>query len=712
MRGAKVVCLLVKGAHTVCLMRRLVHLLVLCVSMALHAALPAQAELVSRETMAALIVPPYALGEKVGEEVYELMRTGGVEPELAGYALQTEPIAALPGFSGAPINIMAMVDLEGKFIDVKLLDHNEPIFVSGLGQQAFQDFFEQYAGHSIATPMVVGVPYGDGAATSSLVYLDGVTKATASIRIAHESLLAATLKVVKEKLQGVSVEPPPRPDPSIDEALTWDDLVATGIAKNIRVTNAELQTKFAGTLWEDDDPEAADDPDGLYLDLWIVAVGPHSIARAALAPDTYEELQRFMVIADNDEPILMIEAGRHGLVSPDFIRNTAPDWVSATQSGLPVALRDADLFVEVAEGAPEGVAMILRTDRRLGFDPTAEWTVEVLAKREHGVFMPQVGTTTLTGTYAAPERFYMRPEKIEQAPPWVDALRNRQTDLIILAVFLTLLTGVMALGMNRLAGLSWFTPARLAVLAFMTVFIGWWGQGQLSIVTPLAVMQTAQAGGSFDFLLYDPFSLLIWAVVILSFIAWGRGFFCGWLCPFGALQEFASWLGRLFRIPQVEPSPAWDARLKYLKYVVLAAMFAIVAVAPAQVDAVAEVEPFKTAITVWFVREWEYVAYAVFWLILSMTLFKGFCRYVCPLGALMALGGLLRGRGWIARRAECGSPCQLCRVKCAYGAIRQSGEIQYSECFQCLDCVTIHDDPKQCVPLVLAAKGRALRKAA
>ena len=320
--------------------------------MALHAALPAQAELVSRETMAALIVPPYALGEKVGEEVYELMRTGGVEPELAGYALQTEPIAALPGFSGAPINIMAMVDLEGKFIDVKLLDHNEPIFVSGLGQQAFQDFFEQYAGHSIATPMVVGVPYGDGAATSSLVYLDGVTKATASIRIAHESLLAATLKVVKEKLQGVSVEPPPRPDPSVYEALAWDDLVAAGIAKNIRVTNAELQAEFEGTLWEDDDREAADDPDGLYLDLWIVAVGPHSIARAALAPDTYEDLQRFMVIADNDEPILMIEAGRHGLVSPEFIRNTAPDWVSATQGGLPVALRDADLIVDLAEGVP------------------------------------------------------------------------------------------------------------------------------------------------------------------------------------------------------------------------------------------------------------------------------------------------------------------------------------------------------------------------
>ncbi|MGB7240656.1 MAG: 4Fe-4S binding protein, partial [Sulfitobacter sp.] len=80
--------------------------------------------------------------------------------------------------------------------------------------------------------------------------------------------------------------------------------------------------------------------------------------------------------------------------------------------------------------------------------------------------------------------------------------------------------------------------------------------------------------------------------------------------------------------------------------------------------------------------------------------------------AVMAIGGLLRGRKWIERRAECGSPCQLCKVKCSYGAIKKTGEVQYSECFQCLDCVTIYDDEKQCVPLILAAKGRKIRMAA
>ena len=67
----------------------------------------------------------------------------------------------------------------------------------------------------------------------------------------------------------------------------------------------------------------------------------------------------------------------------------------------------------------------------------------------------------------------------------------------------------------------------------------------------------------------------------------------------------------------------------------------------------------------------------------------------------MAVGGLLRLRRWIPRRTDCGSPCQACKVRCHYNAIEKDGRIAYSECFQCLECVSIHDDPKQCVPLIL-----------
>lgn len=43
-------------------------------------------------------------------------------------------------------------------------------------------------------------------------------------------------------------------------------------------------------------------------------------------------------------------------------------------------------------------------------------------------------------------------------------------------------------------------------------------------------------------------------------------------------------------------------------------------------------------------------------------------------------------------------------MKCNYGAIRKTGTVQYDECFQCLDCVKIHDDAGQCVPLILKAR--------
>lgn len=672
------------------------------------------AEPLPRAALEPYIAPPMSLGEALNDQgVWELLNSGGAQ---AGYVFETEPMAPLPGFSGAAINMLVVLDLDGRFLDVQLISHNEPIFVSGLPEKLFYDFFKQYRGHSISETLVVGSPYGGGSEGSALVYLDGVTKGTASVRIAHESILAATLKVAREKMNGISTGPPAFPNPDHVEALTWEQLVAQGIVTRKQVSNREVEAAFAGTLWEGDDPQAIEDPEGRFLDLWVVDLGPPSIAATVLSKSGFDELQDFMSIATTDEPILVIDTARHGLVTDDFVRNTSPDLIRAQQGGYPIALRDSDVFVDLNAALPDalhdGTALILRTDRRLGFDPTAEWTLHIKALRAHGSFQPEIGSVDLTTTYAAPERFFTRIEPIKPAPPWVDALRNRQGDLIVLGVFLAGLLALLGLRLNRLAGHRHFTAIRLSILMFVIGFIGWWGQGQLSIATPLAVARTALEGGSYGFLLYDPFSLVVWGVTILGFVLWGRGLFCGWLCPFGALQEFAHHIGRLLRLPRIEPSAEWDDRLKWLKYVVLAVLIVLLLTAPARLDKAIEVEPFKTAITTFFIREWYYVAYAVGLLLSSMVLFKGFCRYVCPLGAVMAIGGLLRGRKWIDRREACGSPCQLCKVKCAYGAIKPTGEIQYSECFQCLDCVTIHDDAAQCVPLILAAKGRKLKMAA
>ena len=89
-----------------------------------------------------------------------------------------------------------------------------------------------------------------------------------------------------------------------------------------------------------------------------------------------------------------------------------------------------------------------------------------------------------------------------------------------------------------------------------------------------------------------------------------------------------------------------------------------------------EVEPFKTSITVAFDRSWPFVAYAATLLLAGAFYYKLFCRFICPLGGAMSLGGKLRLVDWLARRKECGQPCQRCKAECKYDAIEPSGGIR------------------------------------
>jgi transcriptional regulator of nitric oxide reductase/ferredoxin len=685
-----------------------VFLLLAFTSLCLLLSAPTQAALLDRDALAAKVEPPYELGSKLNDNgVWSIQDRTGV---AAGYIFETEPLAPLPGFSGAAINVLVTLDRDGRFLKAELIEHNEPIFVSGLGQAPFHEFMRQYRGLSIFDSITVGVPYGEGDQDGSgQVYLDGVTKATASVRIAHESILAASLAVAREQMQGLAGGPAPSPKRGDDgPTLDWNALVEQGIATRRTITNAELQAAFDDTLWEDDDEQALADPDGDYLDLWVIDIGPDAIARAVLDEDTLDERDALLSVAEHDEPLLLLANGRHGLVSDEFVRNTSPDLLLAEQGGLPVALRDADVDVGTAAGVPDFEhRMMLRTDRRLGFDPTRDWDLVIRAIRRHGSFMPEVGVREFRTTQSTPADFFDVPTIAVPRPVWIETALARRVDLAILGSFLILLTGTLLFRQRWLAVAQRLRPYRLGILAFTLIFIGWWGQGQLSIVTVIGTLRAAVEGTGFLFLLYDPFSLLVWAAAIIGFVLWGRGLFCGWLCPYGALQEFADRLGRLLGIKRRRMPERADRKLKLIKYVLLAVLIVSGFVAPVLNDTLVEVEPFKTAITVGFMREWWFAAYALGWLVLGMLWFKPFCRYVCPLGAFMALGGVLRLRRWIPRRDECGSPCQLCKVQCQYDAIKKEGEIAYSECFQCLDCVSIHDDSKQCVPLILETRREA-----
>ena len=93
-----------------------------------------------------------------------------------------------------------------------------------------------------------------------------------------------------------------------------------------------------------------------------------------------------------------------------------------------------------------------------------------------------------------------------------------------------------------------------------------------------------------------------------------------------------------------------------------------------------EVEPFKTSITLKFFREFHYVLYAITLLFISIFISRFYCRYICPLGAALALGGKLRLFSILLRRKECGNPCHLCEKSCPTQAIKNNGKIDMNEC--------------------------------
>jgi len=185
--------------------------------------------------------------------------------------------------------------------------------------------------------------------------------------------------------------------------------------------------------------------------------------------------------------------------------------------------------------------------------------------------------------------------------------------------------------------------------------------------------------------------------------------FCGWLCPFGALQELLGEIAKALRIPQWSPSVALERRLWWGKYISAAVVLILVVTAIDPAGASLEVEPFKTAITTKFTRAWPYVVYAGALLAIGLFSERAYCRFLCPLGGVLATLDRFHLLNRLKRRPECGSPCRLCERACPVRAIVPSGKIVTSECFQCLDCQVEYFDDKRCPPLVRAVKLRSER---
>jgi NosR/NirI family nitrous oxide reductase transcriptional regulator len=665
----------------------------------------ASAGTLDRVALEQIFPPPFIVGEREEKPpLWPIFKHDMTSDVLVAYVFESVDLAPVPGFSGTPPNLLVALKPDGSFLAVRVLSQHEPVFVGGLGTEPLDRFVDQYARLSLKRSWRVDSAAKARNSGGGPDAIDGVAKATASVRIINESITAAALKVARAKLGYATGADPAlqiRPRLGAFTAKNWVELGASGLVSHFLVLNAEVETAFRGSIVEGLDQDGLANPDTPFIDIYFGALELPVVGRNLLGDKVFDKLTEKLAGA---HAIFVLSVGRWNPFDEPFVRGSVPERIFLDQDGLSFEIRDLDLEDEpVLAGIPAGTFKSLKIFEQAGFDPSRSWSLGARVTRSKGQVFPERIIRTFQASYSPPAGLF---DRREPAPSnaLTAILASRATDLAIIGAALAVLA--LALWRQHLltSDVRRLTVFRMVFLTITLCFIGFYAQAQLSIVSVIGIVKATASDHDFTFLLYDPASLLVWSFSLVAALTWGRGTFCGWVCPFGALQELARLPRDLLGYPEFHLPARVDRPLRLLKYGVLVGVLATALVRPDLAERVAEVEPFKTAITLGFARSWPFVAYALGLIVLNLFVHKAFCRYLCPLGAAFAILGRLRRFDWIARRAECGTACQRCRMKCKYGAIERTGQIDYDECFQCLDCVALYENPRKCFALVRAAE--------
>jgi len=483
----------------------------------------------------------------------------------------------------------------------------------------------------------------------------------------------------------------------------------------LNLTRGQVDAAFKGTEAEGVDTAAPDQVDDTFIELYTADLNPPTIGRALLGDIQYRVLMQDL--KPGEQAIAVLGRGLYSYKGSGYVRGGIFDRVQLRQFGNVISFRDMDhqrLSDVFAKGMPEFNEMsVFIVRKQAGFDPGSPWSLELLVRRQTGPVSGMFSSFELS--YQLPEQYLERPAPsaeelaaIEEAnrPMWLTIWYQKHFQVGVLATALLLLTAILFLQdkfTRRPHFLHWL---RRGYLIFTVVFLGWYALGQLSVVNVLTFVHALFEHFRWELFLTDPLIFMLWVFTAASILLWGRGVFCGWLCPFGALQELINEAARKLKIPQYELPFAVHERLWAIKYIILLLLFGISLESMSTAELFAEVEPFKTAITLRFDRQWWFVLYAVALLVINIFTRKVYCRYICPLGAALAIPTKLRLFDWLKRRKECGNPCQLCAKECEIQAIHPDGRINANECHYCLDCQMTYHNEHKCPPLINKRKKR------
>jgi polyferredoxin/formate hydrogenlyase subunit 6/NADH:ubiquinone oxidoreductase subunit I len=279
-----------------------------------------------------------------------------------------------------------------------------------------------------------------------------------------------------------------------------------------------------------------------------------------------------------------------------------------------------------------------------------------------------------------------------------------------------------------LSQVTFFALFMLAIWSTWTSRIGGYPVSRLLEMDPLVMLSTVLATG-------HVYKLLGWGLLIVALtFLFGRAF-CNWICPYGALHQFVGWL---FDVRPTSQRIAHNRYhpLQYLKYVILIVFLVMASMGALQIGLLDPIVIMYRGVSTFFAPASDMAVAQLgnmvegagagaslvdalkfapgvesrifvgsFWIALIFLVFlalnlwkpRFFCRFVCPLGALLgviARGSLFR----INRMVDRCTDCNLCLTRCE-GAADPHSKVRVAECFSCMNC--IDDCPENAIEFTL-----------
>ncbi len=654
------------------------------------------------------------------------------------------------GYSGKPIHVLVALDNAGTVVGLRIAEHSEPILMVGVPEERIIESLNSYVGFNPLRARAAGggPPRADivsGATVTVLIIGDSVVRS--SSRVARMLQLggpgpAAAGAAGAAGTAGSAAAPAGAAgapgaagaagaaqsgrvvDPEAGNVTSWETLREQGAVAHLRVTVGEVNQAFV----DSGDAIAArltqtGAPDDVFIDLYITLISQPAIARSLLDPNEYADLQR--MLAPGQHALLIAARGPYSFKGAAWFRGGIFDRLELVQGietirfwkrhhlriGRIVASDAPNLREIGAFAIPEGAE----------FDPTAPWELRLIAQRPVGKFDHAFVTFTLP--YRLPELYTMVAplsssvaavtgsqltidssatesaaafDEADAVPLWMTIWKSRVAAIVVLGLMLAALTIIFFFQDLLVPREKLFDRVRLVFLAVTLLWLGWVAQAQLSVVNVLTFASSLRTDFRWESFLVDPLIFILWCSVAAALLFWGRGPFCGWLCPFGALQELTNRVARALKVPQLKVPWGVHQRLLPTKYIIFLGLFGVSLGSLVWAERLAEIEPFKTAIVLRFLREWWFVAFALALLAAGLFIERFFCRYLCPLGAALAIPGRLRIFDWLPRYRECGNPCMRCFNECPVGAIHPEGQISPNECIGCLHCQVLYHHDHKC----------------